>query len=97
MAEKVASNQAIGQYTNLGVGLGARAGVGGAVAGTVKEAIDSTENKCPKCMATLANGAKFCSACGERVQAQTSKVICPNCQKANEIGSKFCNECGAKL
>ena len=102
VAERVADNDAVGQMTNLGVGLGTMAGVGGAVAGTVggtiKEAISSTEIKCPKCGATIAVGSKFCNICGENLQlAINSPIACPKCGTQNPIGSKFCNECGEKL
>lgn len=40
MAERVAQNEAVGQFTNLGVGLGTMAGVGGAVGGVVGSAVN---------------------------------------------------------
>lgn len=71
VAEKVAQNEAVGQYTNLGVGIGAMAGVGGTIAGVVngsiKDAITVTENKCKKCGFIIPAGAKFCPECGEKV------------------------------
>lgn len=39
VAERVAQNEAIGQFTNMGVGLGTMAGVGGAVGGIVGSAV----------------------------------------------------------
>lgn len=39
VAEKVAQNEAVGQFTNMGVGLGTMAGVGGAVGGVVGNAV----------------------------------------------------------
>lgn len=44
VAEKVASNEAVGQFTNLGVGLGTMAGVGGAVGGVVGGAVNNAMN-----------------------------------------------------
>lgn len=41
VAEKVASNEAVGQFTNMGVGLGTMAGVGGVVGGIVGDSIQS--------------------------------------------------------
>ena len=35
IAEKVAQNEAVGEFTNMGVGFGTMAGVGGAVGGMV--------------------------------------------------------------
>lgn len=40
VAEKVAQNEAVGQFTNMGVGLGTMAGVGGAVGGAVGSAVN---------------------------------------------------------
>lgn len=39
VAEKVAQNEAVGQFTNMGVGLGTMAGVGGVVGGVVGNAV----------------------------------------------------------
>ena len=44
VAEKVAQNEAIGQFTNMGVGLGTMAGVGGAVGGIVGGAVNNAMN-----------------------------------------------------
>lgn len=41
IAEKVAENEAVGQFTNIGVGLGTMAGVGGAVGGVVGGAVNN--------------------------------------------------------
>ena len=40
VAEKVAENEAVAQFTNLGVGLGTMAGVGGTIGGLVKGSLD---------------------------------------------------------
>lgn len=44
VAEKVATNEAVGQFTNMGVGLGTMAGVGGAVGGVVGGAVNNAMN-----------------------------------------------------
>ncbi len=46
-AEKVAENEAVGQFTNMGVGLGTMAGVGGAVGGVVGNAVNGALNGTP--------------------------------------------------
>lgn len=49
VAEKAAENEAVGQFTNMGIGLGTMAGVGGAVGGmvggAVTNAVNAAENK----------------------------------------------------
>lgn len=109
VAEKVAQNEAIGQFTNMGVGLGTMAGVGGAVGGIVGGAVNNAigsaveqpaqigGNVCAKCGAIVPAAAKFCQECGEKIAIVTDgMVICPGCG-ASVIKGKFCPECGHKL
>lgn len=108
VATEVARNEAVGQFTNLGVGLGTMAGVGGAVAGTVggtmNDALNMATskapagNKCAKCGADLPVNAKFCLECGEKVASETPEgmIVCPQCGKTVAKG-KFCLECGYKF
>ncbi len=107
VATEVARNEAVGQFTNLGVGLGTMAGIGGTVAGTVSTAMNdslkqtdgsvSIEAKCAKCGATLPKNAKFCLECGEKViSASSETVVCPECGKTVTKG-KFCPECGHRF
>ena len=44
VAEQVAQNEAIGQFTNMGVGLGTMAGVGGAVGSIMNNAVNGSIN-----------------------------------------------------
>ena len=44
VAERVAQNEAVGQFTNMGVGLGTMAGVGGVVGGVVGNAVNGAMN-----------------------------------------------------
>ncbi len=44
VAEKVAQNESVGQFTNMGLGLGTMAGVGGAVGGMVGGAVNDAIN-----------------------------------------------------
>lgn len=107
VAEQVAQNEAVGQFTNMGIGLGTMAGVGGAVGGMVGGAVSNAMNstiqptlaaiKCGECSAELPVNAKFCFVCGKKVEQQnTNEMICPGCGKKTPIG-KFCMECGALL
>lgn len=103
VAAQVAQNEAVGQFTNMGIGLGTIAGVGGAVGGVVSGAIgdavkpvsnDSNSQKvfCTNCGKELPDGAKFCMNCGNPVDRK-----CPNCGKSVPSDGKFCMECGQKL
>ena len=104
VATAVAQNEAVGQFTNLGIGLGTMAGVGGVVAGTVDGAMHDalsqtssvkSEVKCVKCGAVLPTNAKFCLECGEKIipVIPDNMVICPECGNTVPQG-KFCPECG---
>jgi len=48
--------------------------------------------QCPRCQQENPRTAKFCNACGSRLD-----VVCPACSHANVPGSRFCNECGRPL
>lgn len=105
VATEVARNEAVGQFTNLGVGLGTMAGVGGAVAGTVVGAmndaltqVNTQQDKCTKCGAALPANAKFCLECGEKVAPAIpdNLIVCPECGNVVAKG-KFCPECGHKF
>lgn len=107
VATEAARNEAVGQFTNLGVGLGTMAGVGSAVAGTVSGAMNdalnqtsmpSADSKCAKCGAALPANAKFCLECGEKIVSSIpdGMVVCPKCGNTVAKG-KFCPECGHKF
>ena len=107
VAEKVAQNEAVGEFTNMGVGFGTMAGVGGAVGGMVGGMMNDTMNSvlnqplpqqnsasfCDNCGAKLAPGAVFCEECGASV-ANTG--TCKNCGYKFERSGKFCPKCGTK-
>ena len=109
VAEKVASNEAVGQFTNMGVGLGTMAGVGSVVGGivgdSIHQAVGSTgvepvkdtsavSNRfCDQCGAELTPGARFCDNCGA---PQTPLDTCPNCGFRFIKPGRFCPKCGAK-
>jgi class 3 adenylate cyclase/predicted ATPase len=47
---------------------------------------------CTHCQHLNPPGAKFCNACGAKLE-----VVCAACQHLNPPESRFCNECGAAL
>ena len=105
VAEKVAENEAVGEFTNMGVGFGTMAGVGGAVGGMVGGAMHdalgsvtntstpSVQNFCENCGAKLNADAAFCEECGSPIQKKNS---CKNCGYIFERQGKFCPKCGTK-
>ena len=109
VAERVASNEAVGQMTNMGVGLGMMAGVGGTVGGVLGQSgggfqppkpgagggRDAVATRCAKCGKELPANAKFCLDCGQPVAAE-NETVCPSCNAKTPKG-KFCLECGKPL
>ena len=105
VAEKVAENEAVGEFTNMGVGFGTMAGVGGAVGGMVSgvmhdalgsvtnTATPTIQNFCENCGAKLAVDTAFCEECGFPMQKMDS---CKNCGYVFERQGKFCPKCGNK-
>ncbi|MEG1526454.1 MAG: SPFH domain-containing protein [Erysipelotrichaceae bacterium] len=112
VAQKVAENEATGEFANMGIGLGMISGigstVGGAVGGIMGDALDGTVSGatigtnasnyiCNKCGKNLPQGAKFCLECGQKIdQTEKNEIICPNCGAKTTKG-KFCTECGHVL
>src|ERR1043166_7844161 len=47
---------------------------------------------CLQCDQTNPEGARFCNACGARLE-----TACPACSQVNPPGSRFCNTCGHNL
>ena len=56
---------------------------------------------CPNCGAALAEGAKFCTSCGAKIEelvVEKGKArYCSECGSKLEGNPKFCSECGNKL
>ena len=108
VAEKMAENEAVGEFNNMGIGIGTMAGVGGAVGnmigGMMTETVKSTaipqaNNKqtgkfCENCGAQLHEEAEFCEECGAKIVK--SNEVCTNCGYKFERNSKFCPKCGKK-
>ena len=99
VAKEVAGNEAIGQYTNLGVGLGMISGMSGAVgnkiSNTVNGAFVNAGNVCSKCGTENKTGSKFCKKCGEQLQDVSS--YCTNCGSILDGDSEFCPKCGKRV
>lgn len=112
VAERVASNEGVGEMSNLGIGLGMMTGVGATVGsqvgGMMKGTMDNISEessqaqkapssaKCAKCGRSLPEGAKFCFECGTKAHNADGKVTCPKCNHTTPQG-KFCINCGEPL
>ncbi len=107
VAEKVAQNEAVGEFTNMGVGFGTMAGVGGAVGGMVggmmsdamgsvtvpnMQSTSQANSFCENCGARISAGSAFCEECGTPVSNNT----CKNCGFKFQNQGKFCPKCGTK-
>lgn len=70
--EKWAENEAVGQFNNVGVGLGMISGVSSKVNETVTGAFTNTNNEqttyCRYCGKKIEADSIFCSGCGKKVQ-----------------------------
>lgn len=110
VAEKVAQNEAVGEFTTMGVGFGTMAGVGGAVGGMVGNMINDTMNAAiipeRQPAVQLANDS-FCENCGAALVPGASfcdecgtpvsdSGKCKNCGYRFERPGKFCPKCGKK-
>ena len=84
VAEKVAQNEAVGEFTNMGVGFGTMAGVGGAVGGMVGGMMND------------AMGAAM-NPSTPTTPAQSTQAFCDNCGAKLGQGSAFCEECGTPV
>lgn len=95
VAEKVAQNEAVGEFSNMGIGLGMMTGVGGPVGGMVGSAMTEAMGtadlgaaisqqprlQTQRIASEAAGAAKFCSECGYGF---------------GDSQMKFCPECGTK-
>lgn len=108
VAEKAAQNEGVGEFANMGIGLGMMTGIGGTlggmVGGAVTDAFAGTMNPpqsmaqaankfCDQCGAELTPGAAFCDECGA---PQASPDVCSKCGFKFQKPGKFCPKCGTK-
>lgn len=99
VAEKVAQNEGVGEFSNMGIGLGMMAGVGGTVGPMVGGVVNNAMGA-----AMPGNGggggtqpAPAQSAAPPPQQAAASSTtFCENCGYEFAKPGKFCPKCGAK-
>lgn len=90
------------------MGLGAGAGMGLGMAQMMAQQMMQSQQPtqaapaaaatvaCPKCGHQNPVGAKFCSNCGEKIEAAAGG-FCTNCGAPIAPGAKFCSQCGQKV
>jgi membrane protease subunit (stomatin/prohibitin family) len=91
------------------MGLGAGAGMGMGMAQMMAQQMQAGAQQppqaapaaaatmaCPKCGHQNPVGAKFCSNCGEKIEAAAGG-FCSNCGAQLAPGAKFCAQCGQKV
>jgi membrane protease subunit (stomatin/prohibitin family) len=95
VAEKVAQNEGVGEFSNMGIGLGMVAGVGGPIGSTVGGIVGDAMNAATAPMQSMqqSGGATTHPASAP----QTSNSFCENCGAALSVGSSFCDECGTPV
>lgn len=106
VAQTVAGNEGVGEFSNMGIGIGMMTGVGGTVGNMVGGAVtnafnginnqpqpSSSERFCENCGAKITEGAAFCDECGTPV---VDNSTCKNCGYKFERPGKFCPKCGTK-
>lgn len=106
VAEKAAQNEGVGEFSNMGIGLGMIAGVGGTVGNMVGSTVSNAftgintqqqavANKfCDQCGTELTPGAAFCDECGA---PQLPSDTCVKCGFKFIKPGKFCPKCGTKI
>ncbi len=96
---KVAENQAVGQFTNVGVGLGMISGMGGPISNQVSKEVTgafATLNgiACPNCHKELEKNASFCKYCGTKI---ITEKYCGKCGAVVSADATFCSHCGERV
>lgn len=104
VAKEMARNEATGEFSNIGIGLGMLTGVGGSlgqtVGGIASEAMGAAVTQtsvakkfCMNCGHALSATAMFCENCGTKVVRNDN---CQNCGFEFVNDAKFCPQCGTK-
>lgn len=101
VAGAAASNESMGQYANLGIGLATMAGVGGTVGGMFQNALSGIEmpDQMPNQAGWVQNQMQNRMPEQPRTGAEEAggASVCAECGNSIPEGFKFCPECGAKV
>ena len=86
VAQKMAANEAVGEFANMGIGLGVMAGVGGTMGSVMTDALAQSVQ------ASQANATPPAPASGTAIVSK----FCPECGYRFVGTEKFCPECGTR-
>lgn len=105
VAEKIAANEGVGNFTSTGIGLGMISGIGSTLATTTNSMFNNIQYNetskqnisrfCVNCGNAITPEMRFCSNCGNEVN-KISNNICSNCGNTLNDNDKFCSICGNK-
>ena len=90
VAERIASNEAVGQMTNMGVGLGMMTGIGGTVGAAVGGMMQNT-------MGAVVGDTQQLERPEQPKQPKSSTAGCTKCGNQLPANAKFCLECGQQV
>ncbi len=99
VASEMARNEATGQFTNMGIGLGTMAGVGGAFAGVMSNSMQDAMGTsfAPPAPVAPAAPAEAPVAEAPATEGGSTCAFCPKCGTPAADGARFCFRCGASL
>lgn len=101
VAQRAAENEAVGQFTNMGIGLGVMGGVGGSVGNVVGGAVSSAFDGVNVTQPGQTDAAMFAGTAVQmqqkETQAQEMECFCENCGAKLSPEAAFCDECGTKV
>jgi membrane protease subunit (stomatin/prohibitin family) len=98
VAERVAANEASGQFANLGIGMGLISGLGSSVSGTVGGMVqNSLGNVLPGQPPAQTTPTPPVSPDSPLGTPGAPDVKCPKCARQLPPSAKFCLECGVNL
>lgn len=99
VGKELAKNEAVGQFTNMGVGLGIMSGTTSSLTDKVSRqvtgAFTTLGNTCPECGTENTPNTKFCKKCGNSLS--TKGKFCAYCGSTLTSDAIFCTNCGKKV
>lgn len=104
VAERIAKNDAVGEYSNMGIGLGVMTGIGGQMAGIMGDAVASSVSRVPVSETNGVTGAATNRPVSEEtpVEVNNTKMpvktmkFCPQCGYKFKSDERFCPQCGTR-